>query len=479
MNGSRVAPAYLLVLLAGGALLAAGCQDKTLAPWPQVTVEAPWHDETPDPGPLRLKAHDYDAWHEAWHQPDHGGTVTVRFTDEARTQAESLHDWGDSTIWTGTYLASQALRYYVTRDPQARANAVRMVDTLSGHLHVTGTPGYISRYRGSKSGPLYQGDAWCDAHERCFRVEEGAYAGDFWWGFTSRDQYIGWFFGMTMAYDLVDDEPMRLRVRQDMLEVVHTLMDNNWVITAQDGNPSPVAAQILANMQLAFSTMAYHVTGDERIRAELKRLIQDTNRLALEISGFNFLNRYAQYYGNNLGHTNWYNTLRIGRAYFCEDNHGWMVSHFNEAQHNFSRLSHNAWFNAIYMSQGGWEPDGEADPYMDQFLQDLNDFRPAPSVRYFLPARDPATYTVDPDSETLHELFETFPILKELMGSVSVQALEAFPVPLQCSTDFLWQRNPFRIDACGTDDPRTVNPGVDYLLAYWLGAYHRIVTKDL
>jgi len=458
-------------------LAAAGCQDGAAVPGSPGAVEPPGYDETAAPGPLRLKAEAYDAWHEAWHQPDRGGTVTVRFTDATRSRVESLHDWGDSTIWTGTYLASQAFRYRVTRSPQARENALRMVDTLSGHLHVTGTPGYIARYRGSQDGPAYPGDAGCDQQERCFRVEEGPYAGDFWWGSTSRDQYIGWFLGMALAHDLVDDEAMRETVRRDMLEVVHTLLDHRWVIMAQDGRPSGTAPQVLASTQLAFTVMAYHVTGDERIGAELDRLLEDGHRAAYQVSDINFMNRYAQYYGNNLGHTSWYNTLRLGRELFDADDLAWMREHFNSAQHSFTRLSHNAWFNAVYMSQGGWAPAPGADPYREQLLEDLRDFPDAPNARYRLPARDPASYTVDPDSRRLHDLFEAVPLLAELMGHVDVQALEAFPVPLQCSTDFLWQRSPFQIDACGSDDPATVNPGVDYLVAYWAGAYHRLLTK--
>jgi hypothetical protein len=469
----------LTLLLAAGSVIAAGCQDDGPVPQPQSNVEEPEYDETPAPGPLRRKAEAYDAWHEAWQQPDYGGTITARFTDETRTEIAALHDFGDSTIWTGTYLASQALRYYVTRDPRARDNALRMVDTLSGHLHVTGTPGFIARYRGPQTSIAYQGDDWCDTQESCFHVEQGEYAGDFWWGSTSRDQYIGWFFGLAMAFDLVDDEPMRRKIREDMLEEVHTLLDNRWVIMAQDGNPSRTAPDVLPSTQLAFSTISYHITGDARIGAEMERLASESSRTQIEVSDINFMNRYAQHYGNNLGHTNWYSILRIGKAYFTEADYGWMKDHFNGAVHTFMRLAHNAWFNAIYMSQGGWDPLDRADPYREQLLQDLADFRDAPNERYRLPARDPATYTVDPDSVALHDLFEKVPFLRELMGDVNVQALEAFPVPLQCSTDFLWQRNPFEIRECGSDEPTVTNPGVDYLLAYWLSAFHRFVTKDM
>ena len=43
--------------------------DEYVAPWPQSNVEAPDYDESPEPGPMRQKAADYDAWHLANHQP--------------------------------------------------------------------------------------------------------------------------------------------------------------------------------------------------------------------------------------------------------------------------------------------------------------------------------------------------------------------------------------------------------------------------
>ena len=471
-------PLTAAALLACGLWLAA-CEDAYVAPWPQSNLEAQDYDESLPAGPLRLKAEAYDAWHLQWHQPDYGGTVNVRFTDDTRTQVAGYGGWGDSTIWTGTYLASQALRYYVTGSPEARANALRMVDTLIGHLHVTGARGFIARYWGPQTSLIYQGDEWCDAQERCFRVEEGPFAGDFWWGSTSRDQYIGWFFGMVMAYDLVDDEAMRVRIRSAVVEVLHAAIDAGWQIIAEDGEPSDTAPDLLPTIQLAFSSIGYHVAGDYKVRRELQKLLLDTTRKLHEISNFNAMNRYAQYYGNNLGHTNWYTILRLGRVYFGEDDLDWLTALFNTVQHSFTRLSHNAWFNQVYMSQGGWVSSGRADPYTAQLLEDLTAFRPAPNEDYHLPDRDPATYTVDPVSVELVALYEEFPWLADLMGSVHVQALEAFPVPLQCSTDFLWQRNPFNIDACGSDDPRLTHPGVDYLLAYWLASYHKYVTKDL
>ena len=165
--------------------------------------------------------------------------------------------------------------------------------------------------------------------------------------------------------------------------------------------------------------------------------------------------------------------------YFSDDDYQWLRQHFIDSQYDMLRLEHNAWFNGIYMAVGDWEPAAKDDPYLAQVIEDLTDFRDAPNDRYYLDDRDPGTYELDPFSVFLHDLMEEFPFLAELMGMVDYQAQDAFPVLLQCTTDFLWQRSPFEITACGSDDPTHVNPGADYLVAYWLASYHQFIEKDM
>lgn len=188
------------------------------------------------------------------------------------------------------------------------------------------------------------------------------------------------------------------------------------------------------------------------------------------------MNRYLEYYGNNLAHTNWYNILRLGKAYLSQDDYRWLIKEFNKSVHTFTRLSHNAWFNSIFMSQGGWKVSD--DEYYEQLVQDLSEFRNAPNTSYYLPDRDPSTYKIDPASVDLSKFFKTLEVEK-FWKDIDLQAENAFPVQKQCTTDFLWQRNPFVMTACGCDDKKAVNPGVDYLAAYWMASYEKFLSKDM
>ena len=455
--------------------------DDYLAPWPQSNIEVQDYNETPVAGAMRVKAQEYDDWHLQHHQPYHGGTVGAVFTDDSHTAVSQYFDWNDSCEWTGLYLGSQAMRYHVTGDPQAKTNAIRVVNMLSGNLHITETPGFIARYWAEQDSLIYPSDVWCDdpAQERCHRIESGPFAGNWWWGETSRDMYNGWFFGMCLAYDLVDDEDMRDIIRDDVTHVLTTLKDQHWTILNEIGKPTDSAPDVMAPFRYAWLLIGYHITGNETIKTELQKSLLDGHRTILRVTSINFMNKYTQYFGNCLSHEYWYNLLRLGEVYLCEDDYNFLVNLFETQSHNFTRLSHNPWFNGVFMGQGDYQPADGSDPYQDQLEEDLTDFPQAPNVRYYLPARDPYSYTLDPISVFLHDLFATYPFLQQIMGNVRYQAAEAFPVDQQCTTDFLFQRSPFKIEECGSDDPKVVNPGVDYLISYWLATYHKFVTKDM
>jgi hypothetical protein len=423
---------------------------------------------------LRKKAIAYDDWHLTWHQPDYGGTVEAIFTDDTLTEPFFYEGWGDSTFHTALYMGSQAFRYYVTGEAEAKANAIKMVNVLSTHLHITGTQGYLARYWAPQTSLIYQVygmgqpfDQWCNGHWMCHAVDSGPYAGDFWWGETSNDHYSGYFFGMVAAYDHIDDEGTRAIIREDVTDILYAFLDNHWFIITDDGTASGVAGKVWPYQSLTWLLAGYHITGDDRIKQALQVFLKDENHYRVNLMRNNSFFQYYQYFGNNLLHLNWYVILRLGQAYFSPADFSFYRTFFNESVHTYTRLSHNPWYNSVFMSQGGWA--GEIsfdDPYYGQLVNDLEDFRNAPNRTYFLPKR--TGYPIDPVSKIFARLGIT--------GEMSTVPL---PIREQCSTDFLWQRNPYELETCGAPLPQHVQPGVDYLLAYWIATYHKYVGKGM
>ncbi len=450
--------------------------DDYVASWPQSNIEPADYDESGEDGPWRQKAQGYDDWHKTWAQPDYGCNVHQYFADDTYTEVTGYHGHGDSCIWTGTYLGAQAFRYHVTGEQEAKDNAMRMAQALDRLLHVNGKTGFISRYVGMQDSITYGGDEWCDGSDRCHHIEDGEFAGDWWIGETSRDQYTGWFYGMAVAYDLIDDEDTRQMIAADVTEVLDELMSTGWWIIDEADEPTDAAPQVLSTFQLSWITIGYHITGLDRFKEELAKHLLNSQRLGYQLSSIALFNRYMQYFGNNLAHTNWYNILRLGKVYYSPDDYDFMVRLFNDQVHTFTRLSHNPWFNGIYMSQGGYGSDS-SDEYQTQLEEDLEAFRDPPLAEYYVPEKDPSTYTLDPFSILMSELQEMIPLLDQLMGAINPQALEPFPVDQYCPAGFMFQWSPFNIEECGSDNPLKVHSGHDYLAAYWINAYHKFITK--
>ena len=114
---------------------------------------------------------------------------------------------GDSAIWTGHYLAAESFRYAVTHSPESsgRGQAGAQGDTDLGRCDRSGR--LLSRCVLRVDSPLSAGP-------RDEEKQHGEYRGtvdgvDYYWiADTSRDQYLGVIFGLSVAYDqLPDDRP--------------------------------------------------------------------------------------------------------------------------------------------------------------------------------------------------------------------------------------------------------------------------------
>lgn len=425
-------------------------------------------------GPLRAKAMGHDLWLEKWHTPNYGSHLHVKFTTDERVEVDTYHGHGDSCIWTGTYVASQALRYRATGDPQARANVIRSIQALTRHLDVTGRDGFIARYVGPADDPGHRLEvARIDEDENRHLVTEGPFAGDFWVGNTSRDQYTGWFLGMAWAYDSVDDPGLRAQIASNLTRVLDRLIADNWFIIDVDGVATTKAPSVLPPMQMTWSLIGYHVTGEERFLDVYRHWAAPERRIVLVLNNISKLNQYHQHYGLNLAHENFLSLLRLSRIYDAET-HRFLRTIFDQQTHRVVNLQHNPWYTAVFLAEGGLRCPALRRPYRDQIIEDLTDFPPAPKFEYAMVPPPPEE--LDPISVALYELQQELPFLIDLMGRVEPQAAQAYPVRYQCSSGFIFQRNMWAISCPMVEDvPSFVNSGHDYLAAYWLASAYGVL----
>ena len=429
---------------------------------------------------LHQKALDFQEWIQIWHTgeiglPERGLgglPAAVEFTDDTYSEIKCLHALGDSMIWTGMYLGSQALRYAVTKDPEAKAEAVRVVKYMHDAMDMTDTPGYIPRYADRDYMPYN-----CnlpDSHG--WKVHgTGEWEGYYWVHETSRDQYSGYWWGMTLAYQHVDDEQARAWIKQDLAAVVQMLVDNHWNITDENGEyTGNGAAWIGPLMRLAWLVQAAYVI-DEPYYWKLLDDQFALNRAALGIDTSAFINRYSEFYGNNLRHLAYQAIFRLWPdrkrlEFFYETwqkrNRPWM------------KEIHNPWFDSVHWT--GCKRLGACDPADENYIvadakHTLGLYWEVVNYRKGIICSE---QPLDPFSVTMDELIKQYPFLDDIFH-VQPQTLDARELTDRHWTDMYWQSGGHFQAACHTGEDRTfVGSGFDYLVAYWMGVYYGILPGD-
>ena len=418
---------------------------------------------------LLEKALDYDQWFQMWHSPTHdggfGSAVEVEFTDPENTEVKQYEGRWDSCLWTGTYLGGQAFRYAVTRDEQARQNARKAANALHHHLMVTGVPGYVSRIV-VPNIPVYAHDF---QYNGLCHDGTGDYEGTIWCENTSRDQYTGYWFGNSLAFDLIDDPDLRNQIRSDIRQVYDYFVRNKWTIIRPNGEPSTAGPQIGPVMMLAWLLIGHDILEDPEIwDLYMERFDEFTRLRLLDIDSNSLFNRYSEYYGNNLRNQAYFNIFRLDpdparqRVY---------LDIYERGVRTYTRGTHNVWIDLIYLSgclRHNACMDGNG--VLEEVLIGLTDFWDPPHRD--LPVGPIPQMPMDPFPQIWNGLIDSLGLPPEIADEIRLneQPLYAQEVRHRCHGDFIWQRSPFR-NSCEGGDGSFVRPGIDYVTPYWMGRY--------
>ena len=446
---ARPAGGRLLAGLLAAAIGGPGCRDDGSDP-----VE---------PGPLARKAMAYDRNHVDWHQsPDLGSRVETRFASPDSTEIVQYDDLGDSTFWSGQYVASQAFRYAVTGEEEARQNARRVVGALDAHDRVTGKRGFIGRFAGSTSiEPLWRYADPCTG-ENCHVVEDGPFAGSFWLGNTSRDQYTGWFYGMALLHDLVGDEDLAEIIRRDVEEVVDRLHSDGWRIIDVDGIQTTAGPEIIPIMQINDLLIARAVSDDPRWDALYEERAPLLTALEVPLT-LTWPNAYFEYFGISLNFLAAYNNWRL------EDDPDRLAAHVETVDRTMYppvANTHQVLFDLVWMLSTGQRPP----ELVADVKQSLLEFPDAPKRRVH-PEHPPRP--VDPFSVVANDLFEALG-LGEIVPNIAPRSIDPYPIRERCVVGDYWQGSPWALE-CGADDPAFEYAAGDYLQTYWMARYHGIM----
>src|SRR5262245_37202549 len=198
---------------------------------------------------------------QALHMP-HGTVIDPMFTSPYSNEIARYTRGGDSALWTGHYLAAEAFRYRVTGSPEALANVWKALRGIRSLVDVTGT-NLLARC-------LVPVNWETDFDKRGIVTEEaghGIYTATlegqpyYWVGNTSRDQYSGVFFGLGVAYDMIQDTNIGTFVRDLVSRLLDFLLQNNWAVIMPNGVVSTVFWS-RPDQQLSFLQVGRRVNAD-------------------------------------------------------------------------------------------------------------------------------------------------------------------------------------------------------------------------
>lgn len=371
---------------------------------------------------------------QARHLP-YGTVLDPIFADSVSDEIVGYTRCGDSAIWTGHYIAAEAYRYRVTSDPGALDSVKRAILGVQRLIDVTGTD-LLARCYVPVDSPYASGIV---QEEAANGVHIGSLDGQgyFWIGNTSRDQYSGVFFGLAVAYDLIDDAAVRDPARALLTRMLDFLNRHHWAVVMPGGSVSTVFAGRM-DQQLSFLQVGRHVNSKYSSSYRWTSLWQAP--LVTAPIGIDVLDVYDSYFKFNLDTINLYNLIRL------EDN-GYRRTFYKEAYKVLRRTTDNhgnAHFNMIDRALNGPDPqrDAETVALLNAWLK--------------RPRRDPYV---------------------DLRGVVPAcgndRACDPIPVELRVPTDFLWQRSPFQLMGGGSG--RVESAGIDYILPYWMARFYGVL----
>ncbi|EGV20047.1 hypothetical protein [Thiocapsa marina] len=176
-----------------------------------------------DPEVLYRRAADHETWMREHLMPA-GGVMSGQFTDDTYAQVKSYGGERDPAIWTGSYLAAQALRLEATGAADAADQLAETVRVLHRWWRISGDAGYLARFAApadSSEAILATLPAGDPEVIRDVPYEDALWH---WRGRVSRDQYQGVLLGMSLAYEATSDPGIRQLIREDVATFAEQLM---------------------------------------------------------------------------------------------------------------------------------------------------------------------------------------------------------------------------------------------------------------
>jgi hypothetical protein len=325
---------------------------------------------------------------------------------------------GDSALWTGTYLAGEAFRYKVTGSSEALDNVRAALAGLKSLIDVTGDNRLarcIVLANSSYAAGITSEEVKNIVHQAAPYI---------WLDNTSRDQVVGAFFGLGVAYDLVEVADIRATVSDLTNRLTGFIANHKWSPNDDISNTFLLRPEEL-RMLLAVNNRANPAkpVGPPFLLAGTGLAI------AVDVASI------SSYFKFNLDYDSFFHLYRLQNT--TENLTAYKLLRAFTAPHQ------NAFFNMVDRSIQGPDAtrDAETRMLLEQWLQ-----RPRRDLQLIRP---------------------------NAVAVCGTEACGPIPVPFRSPTDYLWQRDPFQLTGGGSGVIESA--GIDYTLPYWMARYYGVI----
>ena len=394
----------------------------------------------------------------------YGLLAEIRMKKPGDLSTAEMVDTDNDGLWTSFYLGSQAFRYAVTKDPEAKRYAWECFEAYERLLSINQLKGFPSRTFERKGYKVSDPDAW--------RLSPDS--GWEWKGTTSSDEFVGYIFiASVMDQFVAKTDAEKKRVADFIDKILTHIIDNKYNFIDVDGKPTKWArwnpeyvnwyphtigdrkqtsTNIIAGLQLG-----YKLTGKELYKNEALRLMYKYGYLDNIMTDIRNIKRTPGYIfmGDDMGN---------GPANHSDDEMTflsyWVLYHYafnKELQQKYSKVIHNYWqiilpeknplWNLITYGTAGSFDKASTLWYLREFPMDMIRWNIKNSQRKDLTFLEPnfreqfTSELITPEEQPIHR----------------------------------YNANPFELDS-GSNGTEELS-GAEYLLPYWMARYLKVLIK--
>jgi len=413
-----------------------------------------------EPYTLAKKAAYIERHLDEWGQKRLGFTHKLEWNGAESAWVREVSD--NDVGWSTHYLTAMSFKYAVTKDADARKEALDFYKSLLWSEEISGIPGFPARSVwavGERGHQAQHGSGGLPAEWH--PTEDGKWQ---WKGDTSSDETDAHFYAAPIFMELVANDKERARGVEHLRRIAAHIVDHGWTLHDVDGKPTRWArwdpeylhgkagfyAQGLNGMEiLTYMQTAYAFTKDSKFSEGKQALIELGYPRAVVRQKLTFHPGFIFHSDDRLAFYTYYSLLKyetdpaLRSIYLRSIERSWEVE----------RIEHNPWFNFIYGAMTG--NDCEA----DKATQHLRDW-PLDMIDYSF------TNSHRTDLHTPHGY------LPYSGGIKAISPRERGP--------HRWTDSTLELDG-GSGGQNVVDPA-GWLDAYWMGRYYGFIgapeTKD-